>query len=102
MAHLTFSPIDCNLLDLGFNQTFITSNGPGKFNISNGIVLYTGVTPRSVASVVCVEGYIPSSNRTCMFGGQWSEGNLSCEVMPESTTSSQGPSGMYFVLPRGE
>ena len=94
-----FSQLECNPFDLvvtvGFNPTPLTFKGTGVFNISYGRVLYTGVAPKSVASVVCDEGFRPTFdiNRTCMFGGQWSEGNLICEVMPVSTR----PPGVFLL-----
>ena len=68
-------------------------------NVLNGRVLYTGVAPRSVATLECNEGYRPTFdlNRTCMFGGQWSEGTLSCELIT-IVSPSQGPLGECFIL----
>ena len=69
----------------------------GAVYVSNGRVLYTGVAPKSVATLDCNEGYRPTFdlNRTCMFGGQWSEGTLSCELITVASPS-QGPLGVYI------
>ena len=71
----------------------------GVVIVSNGRVLYTGVAPMSVAILECNEGYRPTFdlNRTCMFGGQWSEGTLSCELITV-VSPSQGPLGVCFIF----
>ncbi len=68
---------ECNPEDLG-NSTFL--NGLGKVNVSNGLIHYSGVSPDSIATLQCNDGYRANSflNRTCMFDGQWSEGALEC------------------------
>ena len=60
-------------------------------------MLYTGVAPRSIAMLECNQGYGPTFdlNRTCMFGGQWSEGTLSCELITV-VSPSQGSLGVYY------
>ena len=59
-------------------------------NVSNGLIHYSGVSPRSVAILKCNDGYRANSllNRTCMFGGQWSEGALGCVMVDEGTIST--------------
>ena len=91
----SLSLTECNPEDLGTSPTSVMS---GVINISNGRVLYTGVAPMSVATLECNEGYRPTFdlNRTCMFGGQWSEGTLSCELI--TVSPSQGPPGVFYFL----
>ncbi len=54
-------------------------------NVSNGLIHYNGVSPGSVATLNCSDGYTADSllNRTCMFGGRWSNGALECDMMDE-------------------
>ncbi len=64
--------------------------------MSNGVItLSADIAPNSVAMLKCDSGYRPQSylNRTCLFGGQWSEGNLEC-VMDD--TIPTGTVGQYI------
>ena len=85
---------ECNPEDLG-NSTFL--NGLGKVNVSNGLIHYSGVSPDSIATLKCNDGYRALSllNRTCMFGGQWSEGALEC-VRVDVTTISPRKLELYI------
>ena len=77
---------ECNPEDLGIS-TFL--NGLGKVNVSNGLIHYSGVSPDSIATLQCNDGYRANSflNRTCMFDGQWSEGALECVIVDGGTIS---------------
>ena len=84
LSVLLFLPLECNPGDLGIDPTPLTFKGPGIVRVPNGTVNYTGVTVGSVAVLDCDEGYRPNFdlNKTCLFTGQWSEGTLSCELIP--------------------
>ena len=79
---------ECNPADLGSNQTSL--RGQGMVNVSNRLIHYSGVSPDSIATLQCNDGYRADSflNRTCMFGGQWSEGVLECVIVDEGTGKS--------------
>ena len=78
---------ECNPEDLGSNQTSL--RGQGMVNVSNGLIHYSGVSPDSIATLQCNDGYRANSflNRTCMFDGQWSEGALECVIVDGETIS---------------
>ncbi len=79
---------ECNPEDLGSNQTSL--RGQGMVNVSNGLIHYGGVSPNSIATLQCNDGYRALSflNRTCMFGGRWSDEALECVIMEEGTGKS--------------
>ncbi len=79
--------LSSNLTSLHNNQTSL--RGQGVVNVSNGLIHYSGVSPDSIATLQCNDGYRANSflNRTCMFDGQWSEGALECVIVDGETIS---------------
>ncbi len=66
--------------------------------VPNGVItLSADLAPNSVAILQCNSGYRPRSqvNRSCMFGGQWSEGNLKCE---EDSSNGANLLGIMCIL----
>ena len=57
-----------------------SQSGPGSVAVTNGAVMYTGISLGSVATLGCDSGYSPVSNlvRTCLSSGRWSGEALSC------------------------
>ncbi len=74
----------CNPEELGSDPT--STNSSGKVTILSGRVEYDGVTPGSIATLMCNREYEPatgSSNRTCMNDGNWSGDQQSCTTVLE-------------------
>ena len=57
-----------------------SQSGAGSVAVTNGVVMYTGISPESVATLECDSGYSPVSNlvRTCLSSGHWSGEALIC------------------------
>ncbi len=76
---------ECDPRDLGTNP----SSSNGFVSVPNGLVTYENLTPGSVATVLCDQGYTVSSeyNRTCLRDGHWSEDTLDCMRTPSFSPS---------------
>ncbi len=78
----------CNPEELGSDPTSTNSSGiviiPSGQAKPSGQVEYNGVTPGSIATLACNDGYEPvagSSNRTCMNDGNWSGDQQNCTIV---------------------
>ena len=71
-------PTECDPEVLGTRPS--SQSGPGSVAVANGVVMYTGVSPGSVATLECDSRYSPVNSllRTCLSSGRWNGEALSC------------------------
>ena len=71
---------ECDPSVLGFNSS--SQGSAGSVSVNNGVIVYDGVIPGSIAHLVCNKGHVVSEetrDRLCLYNGGWSESTQTCD-----------------------